>query len=308
VAVKLAVKNFAQERIRFSISRSSYWYRGFESLSLHQTGTNSQSASDGQLRGIRYSALHRVFSGSGRDLQSPVSTDMRSRGAVRRVVALDMGSVAPPKGHPDFGTLTVIQAFAIDAPGGVVLVDTGLGEAEPAIDALYSPTRRSLAEALLETGLSRERVSAIVVSHLHFDHAGALPEFSGLPIHVQRDERQAARQPRYTVRSRVEAPALRYIEHAGDGEVCEGVRVIATPGHTPGHQSVAIETERGLVILACQAAYTLEEWTERSFQHPAGALSAWDREAYAKSLDRLRAMNPIEVRFSHDRRIWLKMA
>lgn len=172
-----------------------------------------------------------VFAGTARDLQSTVSTDMGSRATGRRVIALDMGSVTPPKDHPDFGTLMIIQAFAIDTPGGVVLVDTGLGEAEPTIDAMYSPTRRSLAKALLEIGLSRERVSAIAASHLHFDHAGALPEFSGLPIHVQRDELQAARQPRYTVRSRVEGPALRYIEHAGDGEVCEGVRVIATRSH-----------------------------------------------------------------------------
>jgi N-acyl homoserine lactone hydrolase len=169
---------------------------------------------------------------------------------------------------------------------------------------MYQPVRRSLTVALSEHGLSRDRIVAIVVSHLHFDHAGALGEFPGIPIHVQREELEAARQPRYTVRSRIEDPALRYLEHEGDTEIFEGIRLIATPGHTPGHQSVAVKTDDGLAILACQSAYVLEEWADPFFQHVAGAASALDRDRYAESLEKLRSMSPIEVRFSHDRRVW----
>ncbi len=229
---------------------------------------------------------------------------MPSRYPILRLVTLDLGVVTPPKNHPDFGTPIVIQAFAIDTRAGVMLVDTGLGDAEPAIEAMYRPARRSLATALSESGLNRDRIVAIVVSHLHFDHAGALRDFPGSPIHVQRDELEAARQPGYTIRSRIEDPSLRYIEHFGDDEICEGVRLIQTPGHTRGHQSVAVETDDGLVMLACQAAYSVEEWASPSFRHPAGAGSAWDRVCYQKSLDKLRAMTPVEVRFTHDWRVW----
>lgn len=223
---------------------------------------------------------------------------------IQRIVTLYLGSVVPPESHPDRRDSIPIQAFAIDTCGGIVLVDTGLGEPELTIDSLYRPTRRSLAAALSENGLSRQRIIAIVSSHLHFDHAGALRDFPAIPIHVQRDEMEAARQPRYTTRSRIEVRTLRYVEHQGDTEIAEGVRLIATPGHTPGHQSVVVETDARLVILACQAAYVLEEWTDSSFEHPAGAASAWDRNHYRASLEQLRSMNPSEVRFTHDRRIW----
>jgi N-acyl homoserine lactone hydrolase len=172
------------------------------------------------------------------------------------------------------------------------------------IDRLYRTIRRPLATALSENGLDRERVTAIVMSHLHFDHAGALREFPGIPIHVQHKEMEAARQPLYTILSRIDDCALRYVEHKGDAEITEGVRLIATPGHTPGHQSVAVETAEGLVVLACQAVYVLEEWADPLFEHAAGSLSAWDRDQYRHSLEKLRSLNPVGVRFTPDTRVW----
>ena len=87
---------------------------------------------------------------------------------IRRVVTLDLGSVSPPKDHLDFGTEVALQAFAIDTRDGAVLVDTGLGDAEATIDRLYQPQPRSLKLALSENAMTRERIVAIVVSHLHF--------------------------------------------------------------------------------------------------------------------------------------------
>lgn len=218
---------------------------------------------------------------------------------------LDLGSAAPPRMHPDFGRRIPIHAFAIESPTGIVLVDTGLGEPEPALDRMYQPERRSLATALSENRLALERVKTILLSHMHFDHVGGITQSGGIPIHVQRSELEAARrEPRYTLLSRFSDPALQYVQHDGDAQFLEGIRVITTPGHTPGHQSVAIDTPAGLILLACQAAYVLEEWADPSFEHPAGAASAWNHERYRESLNKLRALNPIEVRFSHDRRIW----
>ena len=50
-----------------------------------------------------------------------------------------------------------------------------------------------------------------------------------------------------------------YIEHDGEAEVLPGIRLLPTPGHTRGHQSVLVDTPDGLVILGGDVAYTFRE-------------------------------------------------
>jgi N-acyl homoserine lactone hydrolase len=45
------------------------------------------------------------------------------------------------------------------------------------------------------------------------------------------------------------------VEHDGDAEIVPGVRVVTTPGHTPGHQSVLVDTDDGLVVVGGDVAY-----------------------------------------------------
>jgi glyoxylase-like metal-dependent hydrolase (beta-lactamase superfamily II) len=88
---------------------------------------------------------------------------------------------------------------------------------------------------------------------------------------------------------------------ATDGEeVASGVRLIATPGHTPGHQSVVITDLDGhRHIVAGQSCHSGVEWA-------AGAPTATDMydpglvQAGVESLHRLRALAPVAVFFSHD--------
>ena len=97
-------------------------------------------------------------------------------------------------------------------------------------------------------------------THLHFDHCGGNRLFPGLPIYVQRLEREAARVPGYTIPEWVEFEGARYVELDGAAEIVPGVRVVRTPGHTPGHQSVLVETEDGLVVVAGDVAYRWEDF------------------------------------------------
>ena len=78
---------------------------------------------------------------------------------------------------------------------------------------------------------------------------------------------------------------------------------MTTPGHTPGHQSLAVETDGGLILLAGQAVYTVEEWVGEPDELE-GRSSAPDREAYDRSTERLHALEPARVHFGHDRRSW----
>ncbi len=86
---------------------------------------------------------------------------------------------------------------------------------------------------------------------------------------MQRLEREAARAEDYTVHEWVEFEGAEYVELDGARELAPGVRVLPTPGHTPGHQSVLVDTEDGLAVVAGDVAYS---WAE--FDEPANEAAA----------------------------------
>jgi N-acyl homoserine lactone hydrolase len=100
----------------------------------------------------------------------------------------------------------------------------------------------------------------VINTHLHFDHCGGNRLFAGTPIHVQRAEREAARAEDYTIPAWVEFEGATYVEHDREAEILTGVRVLSTPGHTPGHQSVLVDTDDGLVVLAGDVGYTWKQF------------------------------------------------
>ena len=104
------------------------------------------------------------------------------------------------------------------------------------------------------------RVAVVVNTHLHFDHCGGNRLFPGVPIHVQRRELEDARtKDGYTVREWVDFPGATYVEHDGEVEVLQGVRLVPTPGHTAGHQAVVVATDEGTVVLGADVGHSFEE-------------------------------------------------
>jgi len=136
----------------------------------------------------------------------------------------------------------------IEHPSGRVLVDTGMIDSTPELDAEWHP--------FFDPAAIPRDVALVVNTHLHFDHCGGNRLFPGVPIYVQRAEREAAREPEYTIAEWVEFDGAAYVELDGEAEILPGVRVLPTPGHTPGHQSVLVETDDGLVVVAGDVAYT----------------------------------------------------
>jgi N-acyl homoserine lactone hydrolase len=149
----------------------------------------------------------------------------------------------------------------VEHPQGRVLVDTGLIDSTPELDEEWSPRFDSDA-------IPRD-VVCVINTHLHFDHCGGNRLFAGTPIYVQRREREAARTEDYTIPEWVEFEGATYVQLEGEHEVLPGVRVVPTPGHSPGHQSVLIETDEGLAVVAGDVAYT---WSE--FDDPANEAAA----------------------------------
>jgi glyoxylase-like metal-dependent hydrolase (beta-lactamase superfamily II) len=89
----------------------------------------------------------------------------------------------------------------------------------------------------------------------------------------------------------------------GEAEVAPGLRVIPTPGHTAGHQSLVVDAPEGRIVLAGQAVQSRLEWEGATEPSASGASTARD-PAYPNSVDRLRSLDPIRVHFAHDPNIW----
>ena len=140
-----------------------------------------------------------------------------------------------------------VYVYTIEHADGVVLVDTGMLDSTPELDEECQPVP-------MPENIPRD-VVRIINTHLHFDHCGGNRLFPGVPIHVQRLELQAPYDPPEWV----DFPGANYVEHDGEAEVLPGIRLLPTPGHTNGHQSVLVDTPDGLVVIGGDVAYTYDE-------------------------------------------------
>lgn len=216
-----------------------------------------------------------------------------------RIVRLHLSDVTTPSSHPQPNTLIPIYAYIVQSASGVLLFDTGVGPPHHVIDALYSPRRSSLPDLLAQAGVAILDVEVVVNCHLHFDHCGCNQLFPHARIVVQRVELEAARSTPYTVPEWVDFAGARFEIIGGEYSVWDNARVIPTPGHTRGHQSLALEAPEGLIILAGQAAESAA-----GFEEGTGGWSSDLTELGAASIVRLKALSPTRVLFAHDDQEW----
>jgi N-acyl homoserine lactone hydrolase len=203
------------------------------------------------------------------------------------------------------GTLVANALRARD--GRVFLFDTGIAEGDPELDAMFHPVERPLEQALAGVGVDLSEIVAATNCHLHPDHAGQNRVLANIaPIYVQSAERRLADKPGHTVSRFIDGPGVTYVEIDGDREVLPGIEILATPGHTAGHQSLLVMTKRGRVLLAGQAVYTLDEWLGRPGRSGRG--HSQDVDAYDASQARMRGLHASAVHFAHDRRTWPERA
>ena len=150
-----------------------------------------------------------------------------------------------------------------------ILVDTGYDAQEGA--ARDRPIRLDPVEALKPFGLSPESITDIIVTHLHYDHAGGLHLFPNARLHLQETEMAYAtgacmchdtlRMP-FTADHICETIKRLYagkvVFYDGAAEVREGVTVHRIGGHSRGLQCVRVRTEAGWLVLASDAAHFYE--------------------------------------------------
>jgi N-acyl homoserine lactone hydrolase len=191
-----------------------------------------------------------------------------------------------------------ILGYLVRRDGRHLLFDTGIGVAGPETEAHYQPVRRPLQQALAGAGITLGDIDLVVNCHLHFDHCGGNALLAGKPVFAQRTELDLARGPDYTIPALVDFPGVSYQELDGEAEIMPGVWVIPTPGHTAGHQSLAVEQPDGTIILAGQAFDFASDFSTAHLGHQTGLAAgpAW--------LDRILSFDPRRIVFAHDASIW----
>ena len=224
--------------------------------------------------------------------------------ALPPVERLELASVRLPESHPadSRGGPVPVYGYLIRHPDGPIVVDTGVGHGNDFIDEAYRPERVGLAEALNAFEVELAEVVAVVNSHLHFDHCGQNGQLYGghARFYVQSAEvASVANDPFYTVSEWALGPRDTRIELDGDEVIAEGVSVLATPGHTLGHQSVVIEAEGHRVVIGAQVVWRADEFDDEV----ASAANVDPVEelqmAAVESIRRLKALAPLVVHFSH---------
>ena len=224
--------------------------------------------------------------------------------AVRR---LDLGYFIRPASETDSPQPRVepVLAYLVRHDHGLILFDTGIGTADSETEAHYRPRRRTLQDALSAAGVALSDISLVVNCHLHFDHCGGNPLFGGKPILVQNVELATARRGNHTFDELVDFPGATYEELTGETEFWPGVRVIPTPGHTPGHQSLVLRKADGTVVLAGQAHdFASQFGSDHLARHAALHGVEQPLPPYQPWLDRLADFDPRRVLFAHDCSVW----
>jgi N-acyl homoserine lactone hydrolase len=208
--------------------------------------------------------------------------------------------------EPERPARVPVPAYLVETEKERILVDTGLHPAAAAdAEAHYGSGALAYFELEQEESLAEQvdlaTVTMVVLTHLHFDHAGGLPLIpAGVPVVVQRAEWEAGHD-----RAAVERNFLQprdYADSQADLVLLDGdhdllgdgsIELLSTPGHTPGHQSVRI----GDLVIGADVAHFASVLDDHRFP-----IFGDDLEQQGRSAERLRALRDagLTVQPGHD--------
>lgn len=156
-----------------------------------------------------------------------------------------------------------------------ILVDTGFNER-----AAHERKRNFLRcpiSALGVLGVQPDQVTDVILTHLHYDHAGNLKLLPSARMHLQEKEMQYATgkymqyqmlRHAYAVEDVIDVVRGVYTDrtvfHDGDTRLLPGIELILVGGHTMGLQSVRVHTKRGWVVLASDASHFYDNMNNHS--------------------------------------------
>ena len=160
---------------------------------------------------------------------------------------------------------------------------------------------------LKELNLDVSDIKMVIITHLHWDHTGALRFFNHCPIVVQRAELRFAFNPDSSfsaqyMKNHFDHP-LNYQAIEGDHKIMDGISVIKTSGHTPGHQSVIIKLSSGAYYIFPGDAILVQENLTKKIP----SSNNWSAEQSVESIFRLENISSFlggKIIPSHDIVSW----
>ncbi len=217
-----------------------------------------------------------------------------------------------------------IPSYFIRHRKGTLLFDSGMSlrvqrdgasalgaELEPFFEIHFQP-EEEVSARLNSFDIDASRIDYLVSSHLHFDHCGGHELIPNARHVVQKREWQAACTPESMAANHYNPADYDHgherIEADGELDIFGDGAVVCVPtyGHTPGHQSLKLETDSGTLVLCGDACYlrrTLEE-----MRLPA-AMAVNDAAAMRASLERLATLKRRGARlmYGHDPEFWAEV-
>ena len=212
----------------------------------------------------------------------------------------------------------LVWNHVVETPEMTILWDTGSQpEAadrywpEPLFEAFahVDAAQHTLSDDLGAVGYSLEDIDAVVMSHLHLDHAGGLYNFDGtdVPIYVHREELPFAYFSAKTDEGSIAYLASDFdhdlnwqVVHGDSYHLTDGVELLHLPGHTPGLLGALVDRPDDPLLVVGDEAYVEANYAGQ----PMATGLLWNNGAWKESLERCRDIQRqtgAEVLLGHDR-------
>ena len=173
--------------------------------------------------------------------------------------------------HSDENHVIDYYIWVLKSGDKIIVVDTGYDYEEA--KRRQRPILRSPAEALEAININSSDVTDVIITHLHYDHAGGLNDFPNALFHLQESEMSYATGPcmchevikmpftgKHVCQMVENVFSGRVKFYKGDGFISPGITVHLIGGHSRGLQSVRVKTEKGYLCLASDATHFYENF------------------------------------------------
>lgn len=167
-----------------------------------------------------------------------------------------------------------MRALLLEGDGRLILIDNGAGNKyDERFRDIYALEGDSLDTSLKKAGFSTDDITDVILTHLHFDHAGGstirvgsriVPRFKNATYHLQQKHLEEAGCPNIRERASFFANNFEPLNiagqlhtHGGEGSIFPGIHLIVVHGHTTAQQLVKITGKEGTIVFCADLLPTV---------------------------------------------------